>query len=224
MAALAAALYLIAHAEPTARQLFAIGATFGYSINTFSATVGHELLHRKSAAARLCSDILYTVMLYPQFPAVHLASHHRWAGSDRDCQTPRAGQQIYPYLHRALVGGLRTASTGKAAVLDPHLRARVAACVLCMAALALADALQEMIFLVVQGAFSFIQVETFNYIQHYKHVRSPSKDGDQPSALANQDLNFVSRCLLLNLPLHASHHSHQSLPYFDLGPIPCAPS
>lgn len=224
LTALAAALYLIAYAQPSARQVFAIGAIFGYSINMFSATVGHELLHRRSRAARICADVLYAVMLYPQFPAVHLASHHRWAGSDRDCQTPRAGQQIYSYLLQALLGGLRVASGLQAAALDRHLRWRVLAAVALVAAFALIGGLPVLMFLVVQGAFSFIVVETTNYIQHYRPASGHSRLGDQRRGPANQDLNLVSRCALFNLPLHASHHEHRILHYSSLTAVPDAPS
>jgi alkane 1-monooxygenase len=224
LTALAAAISLIAHTEPNARQVFAIGAIFGYSINMFSATVGHELLHRRSRAAHVCSDLLYAAILYPHFPAVHLASHHRWAGSERDCQTPRVGQQIYPYLLQALLGGLRIASSRQAAALDRHLRWRALAAVAFGAALALIGGLPVLTFLVVQGAFSFIVVETTNYIQHYRPACRHSRLGDAGHGLPNQDLNLVSRCALFNLPLHASHHEHQILHYSSLTTVAGAPS
>jgi hypothetical protein len=58
LAAFAAALYLIILLDPTTRQAFAIGAIFGYSVNTFAAVAGHEMVHRPSSAARACADVL----------------------------------------------------------------------------------------------------------------------------------------------------------------------
>jgi alkane 1-monooxygenase len=217
--ALAAAFYLIAVTEPTTRQTFAIGAIFGYSINIFSATAGHELIHRRSRVGRICADALYAAMLYPHFPAVHLASHHRWAGSGRDCQTPRPGEQIHPYLWRALVGGLSTASTARAVVLDPHLPWRVLAAFLAVVAFGLIGAWPFALFLIVQGLFAFIIVETLNYIQHYNPASARSSTGDEWTWPPNQDLNFVSRCTLLNLPLHAAHHLEPNVHYSRLVPI-----
>ena len=62
--ALGATFYLIVHVEPSIRQVFALGAIFSYSINVFSATAGHELLHQNSRAAKsmlrsvVCGDIV----------------------------------------------------------------------------------------------------------------------------------------------------------------------
>jgi len=222
--ALAAAFYLITFTEPTARQTFAIGAIFGYSINIFSATAGHELIHRRSRAGRICTDALYAAMLYPHFPAVHLASHHRWAGSGRDCQTPRPGQQIYPYLCRALVGGLNIASTARAVVLDPHLPWRVLTAFLAVAAFGVIGAWSLVLFFIVQGLFAFIIVETLNYIQHYNPASAPASPGDEWTRPPNQDLNFVSRFALLNLPLHVAHHLEPNSHYSRLAPISHGPS
>jgi alkane 1-monooxygenase len=219
-AALIAALYLIIQSQPTARQTFALGAIFGYSINIFSATVGHELLHRNSPVARRCAGILYAAMLYPHFPAVHLASHHRWAGTERDCQTPLPGQQIYPYLGRAFVGGWRIAMSARAAALAPYPGWRIAAGVAAPAALALLGAHSAAVFLVIQGLFAFIVIETLNYIQHFRAVGA----GGERATLANQDVNFISRCVLFNLPLHASHHCDEQSVYPLLRPIAGAPS
>ena len=219
LAALAAALYLIVHIEPTARQVFAIGAIFGYSINTFSVTAGHELLHQNSRLARVGSDLLYAAMLYPHFPTVHLASHHRWAGSNEDCQTPRPGQGIYPYLGQALVGGLRVARTAQAAALDRRLHWRVVAAALGVTTLALVGTWQTLMFLFVQGLFSFIVIETLNYVQHYKPMNARASAAAAESRLANQELNFISRCVLFNLPLHASHHADPGRHCTHLTPI-----
>jgi len=224
LSALTAALYLVAHSEPTARQTFAIGAIFAYSINVFSATVGHELIHRQSRLARMCVDVLYAAMLYPHFPAVHQASHHRWAGSSRDCQTPRPGQPIYTYLARALIGGLSIAPSAHAAALDPHLRWRALASLIGIAVFGLLGAPSAMMFLVVQGLFSFILVETLNYIQHYRPSSAEGLSRVQETGPVNQDLNFVSRSVLFNLPLHASHHANQNIHYSHLVPVSSAPS
>jgi hypothetical protein len=224
MIALGAALYLIACTEPSMRQVFAIGAIFGYSINVFSATAGHELLHQNSRVANLCSDLLYSAILYPHLPTVHFASHHKWAGLSQDCQTPRAGQQIYGYLARALIGGLRTAATAEASMLDSRLRWRVVAVALFMATLALAGPWQTLAFFLVQGAFAFILIETLNYVQHYNPTHTYVSTSGEGVELANQDLNFISRCILFNLPLHASHHVDENRHCTDLAHIPEAPS
>jgi hypothetical protein len=223
--ALGAAFYLIAHTEPSMRQVFALGAIFGYSINVFSATAGHELLHQNSRAANLSSDVLYAAILYPHLPTVHFASHHKWAGLSQDCQTPRAGQQIYGYLAQALSGGLRIAATRETAKLDPRLRWRVVAVALCITTIALAGSWQTLLFFLVQGAFTFVLIETLNYVQHYAPIRAYlSTTGEGGAKLANQDLNFISRCILFNLPLHASHHVDENCHCTNLAPILEAPA
>jgi fatty acid desaturase len=73
-----------------------------------------------------------------------------------------------------------------------------------------------MLLLITQGLFAFLLIETINFVQHYQHA------ADRGSGHANQDLNFVSRCLLFNLPLHAAHHDQPELPYPELRPMPAA--
>jgi len=222
--AFAAVLYMIIHTEPTAQQIFAIGAIFGYSINSFSATVGHELLHRDSRTARICSDALYAAMLYPHLPTVHLVSHHRWAGSSRDCQTPLPGQQIYGFLAQALIGGLRLTLRPGASLIDPNLHWRATAVAMISITIALVGGMPVVMFFAIQGLFSFIIIETLNYIQHYKPFTPDTIADRKQFALANQDLNFVSRCALFNISLHTSHHVNQVSHYTDLTSIPEVPS
>jgi alkane 1-monooxygenase len=217
-AALAAALYLVARTNLSVQQIFATAAIFGYSVNTFSATVAHEQLHRQSTAARIASQILYIAMMYPHFPTIHVVSHHRWAGTDEDCQSPRAGQSIHAYLAQALRGGFRVVRTDLSYALDPYAGARILVCLGLLTTAALLLPLSVTLFLLIQGLFAFLLIETINYIQHYKPA-SKSKDVGERPALISQDLNFVSRCLLLNLPLHASHHERDDVLFTQLSPI-----
>ena len=213
--ALVAALSFVGSADLTWRQVFAVGAFFGYSINAFSAAAAHELIHRESPAQRAAGRLLCAIMLYPHFPCVHLSAHHHWAGTDLDCQTPRAEQTIHAYLVQALFGGLRAASTAQARALDRGLPVRAMVCLLAVAApLMFAPVLSA--FMIVQGLFAFLVIETINYVQH-----CPLPDHDHSEAAAgptHQDLNFVSRALLLNLPLHAAHHDRPGVHYANLTP------
>ncbi|MBI3677961.1 MAG: fatty acid desaturase [Proteobacteria bacterium] len=215
--ALSAAIALIARSRLTAHQIFALGAIFGYSINLFSIVVGHELLHRRATAPQICADILFAMMLLPQFPTVHLASHHRWAGTTQDCQTPHAGEQIYPYLWRALYEGLCLSLSRSARAHEPYLLRRTAI-TLALIALGSIYGWPVLLFLVVQGVFAFLVLETLNYVQHYA-VERPVPGIAQA---ANRDINFVSRCILMNLPLHDAHHTHPSLSYSELTRVPDA--
>jgi alkane 1-monooxygenase len=223
LAALMAAQFLIIRLDPPIQQAFAIGAIFCYSVNTFAATAGHELLHRPSPAARACGDVLYATMLYPHWPTVHFASHHRWAGCDRDCQTPRAGQRIHSYLYQALIGGLRVTYAAPT-TFDPRLRWRAVVGLGATLALCFVGWWQILIFLVVQAAFSFLVIETLNYVQHYNPIDDRASPFDDRPRLANQDCNFVSCCMLSNLPLHAAHHVDEGVHCTELVPIPGAPS
>jgi len=215
--ALAAALSFVGSAELSYRQVFAVGAFFGYSINAFSAAAAHELLHRDHPLHRAIGRLLFAIMLYPHFPRVHLSAHHHWAGTDMDCQSPKPRQTIHAYLVQALLGGFLAASTPQARALDRGLPVRALLCLLVVAApLMFAPALSA--FLIVQGFFAFLVIETINYVQH-----CPLPDDDHSGGAAgstHQDSNFVSRALLLNLPLHASHHDRPGLRYADLASSP----
>ena len=218
-----AALYLITHVDPTARQVFAIGAIFGYSINIFSATAGHEMLHQTSRPARACSDVLYAAMLYPHLLTVHISSHHRWAGSGQDCQNPSTWTANL-FLPRSSPRRRTKDRAGTQATLDPRLYCRVGAVALGVVTLCLLATWQALMFFIVQGLFSFILIETLNYVQHYKPTKLHANAAAEEPQFANQDLNFISRCLLFNLPLHASHHADHSLHCTVLAPVPGAPS
>jgi alkane 1-monooxygenase len=213
--ALAAVLSFVESAELSYRQVFAVGAFFGYSINAFSAAAGHELLHCGRPLQRTAGRLLFAMMLYPHFPSVHLSAHHHWAGTDQDCQTPRPQQTIHAYLVQTLFGGPLAARTPQARALDRQLPVRALACLLFVAApLMFAPVLS--VFLIVQGIFAFLVTETINYVQHYQ----PSRDDPSETGVGSthQDLNFVSRAMLLNLPLHAAHHDRPGLHYADLTP------
>lgn len=217
---LSTTLYFVGTSTLTYRQVFAVGALFGYSINTFSAAAAHELLHRSSPAQRFAAQLLYAVMLYPHFPTVHLVSHHHYAGTSRDCQTPKPQQSVHAYLIQALVGGIRIAASPQARTLDGQLQFRVTLSLMLLAASLGLKMPAVPLFLITQGLFSFLLVETINYIQHF---RLPQPDGNRTSGdpdHANQDLNFISRCLLFNLPLHAAHHDQPGLRYSELSAIP----
>ena len=216
VAVLGATLYFVASTELTGRQVFAVGALFGYSINTFSAAAAHELLHRDRPAQRFVAHLLYAVMLYPHFPTVHMASHHRWAGTDRDCQTPKPCQSIHAYLVQAFAGGIEAVQTPQARARDGQLRFRVAVALILLAIPLCLGMPAVILLLITQGLFAFLLIETINFVQHYEHA------ADSGSGHANQDLNFVSRCLLFNLPLHAAHHDQPDLPYPELCPTPAA--
>jgi fatty acid desaturase len=79
-----------------------------------------------------------------------------------------------------------------------------------------------LLFLITQGLFSFLLIETINFIQHYEKPQRDSDLIDNNPRPVNQDLNFVSRCLLFNLPLHAAHHDRPELTCSELSAIPAA--
>jgi alkane 1-monooxygenase len=219
---LGAMMYFVESTELTGRQIFAVGALFGYSINTFSAAVAHELLHRGQAAQRFVAQLLYAMMLYPHFPSVHLASHHRWAGTDRDCQTPGPRQSVHAYLVQALVGGIRTIRASQARAPDWLLRFPVLMSLLLLAGPLALNMPAVSLFVITQGLFSFLLIETINFVQHYEPLPREDDPDANVSRHANQDLNFVSRCLLFNLPLHAAHHDRPELSCSELSAIPAA--
>lgn len=218
-----AALTLIARTDATVRQIFSIGGVFGYSINVFSAAIAHELLHRHDRLQRRLAGFLFCIMLYPHFPTVHIINHHRQAGTEDDYQTPRKGTSIHFYLGRALVGSLRALLSNP--ISTPGLRALYVSAVGAVIFLAMLLWFSSLfLFIVVQGIFAFIVIETINYVQHYDAASTLADLDPGTRPPANQDINFVTRALLFNLSLHASHHANPSLEYHQLNSMVDAPT
>ena len=211
VAVLGATLYFVASTELTGRQVFAVGALFGYSINTFSAAAAHELLHRDRPAQRFVAHLLYAVMLYPAIPTVQWQAITAGRGLIAIAKLQSLVSPFTPTF-QAFAGGIEAVQTPQARARDGQLRFRVAVALILLAIPLCLGMPAVILLLITQGLFAFLLIETINFVQHYEHA------ADSGSGHANQDLNFVFRCLLFNLPLHAAHHDQPDLPYPELCP------
>jgi fatty acid desaturase len=215
---LAVIVYITDH-ELSQRQLFTISVLFSYSVTPFGATAAHELLHRTDRIARYISDAVYVTLLYPHFPTIHLANHHEILGENQDFQTPKTGRSIYVYLAGALIGGIKLLRSAHPRDFDRSLRVRLAAASLVVIVAIASRRFLVAEFLFEQAILSFMVIETINYIQHYRSSGEVVTDAAACARSANQDTNYITRLMLLNLSLHIDHHDRPWAPYSELSAI-----
>ncbi len=233
LAMIAAGAAAAAHADAAtvAGLAFAVGFVAGAQGITFA----HELGHRRSRIDRALGWVLMTTVGYGHFMVEHYRGHHPRAASLHDPATARAGESLYRFLPRTLVGGLasawrlestRLARTGAPGWLASPLAWSTLASVAMLALAAIAwppgQAVRVVAFLVMQAAFAVLLLECVNYIEHYG-LRREMRDGRLAPFTVGHAWNadhLLTNSLLANLQRHSDHHLHPWKPYATLADAP----
>lgn len=200
---------------------FAFGLFFGQVSNSNA----HELIHRARRPLFELGKWVYVSLLFGHHTSAHRLVHHRYAASNRDPNSARAGETYYRFVVRAWFGSFRAGLTeenslrarkgGATGGLHPYL-------VYCGGALA-AVAISTLAF-GVAGLFAHVGLALFatgqllmsDYVQHYGLCRRVMADG-RPEPVGPQHSwnapHWYSSLLMLNAPRHSDHHSHPARPY-----------
>jgi alkane 1-monooxygenase len=178
--------------------------------------VGHELVHRRSRAARLAARLLLSLVFYDHFHVEHVRGHHRRVGTPEDPTTARFGETFGAYAARSTSGQLVSAwRLDRAAV-----AAGVAFELALVGAIAVGFGTTAVLAWLLQAAFATGLITAVNYFDHWGLVRrgravGPSDAWDAAGA--------PSHYFLLGLPRHADHHVHAVRPYHQLAPVEASP-
>lgn len=215
-----------------AGYLLSMASTFA----GFGIVVAHELVHRRSRIERWLGRLLLMTVLYMHFAIEHVRGHHARVGTDEDPASAKAGEHVYGFALRSVLGQLVSAWRLEAARLArrglPTLSARnellwmAAIQAGWLAAVGLAFGTGVLLAIVAIAVLSFGLLEVVNYIEHYGLRRGTDPRGRLEPVRAQHSWNSdhrVSRALLFELPRHADHHMSANRPYQTLQSVPGAP-
>jgi alkane 1-monooxygenase len=205
-----------------------VGLSGGLSINT-----GHELGHKKNSLDRAAARLALAVPFYGHFNIEHNAGHHAQVATPEDSASARYGESIYRFMTREVPGGFRRGWRLEKARLQHrgyrtwswHNEILQSYAVSCLLYAALIAAFGPVIvpFLLIQCAFSWWQLTSANYIEHYGLLRQKRPDGRYERCLPKHSWNanhLASNLVTCHLERHSDHHafaarSYQSLRHYE---------
>jgi alkane 1-monooxygenase len=204
------------------------GAVGGFSIN-----LGHELGHKGTALERWLARLVLALTAYGHFNIEHNRGHHRDVATPADPASSRMGENIYAFMCREIPGAARRAwvleaqrlrAAGqpvwslKNEILQPALMTLAL-----WGGLALWLGPEILPFLLAVSFWSWFQLTSANYVEHYGLLRQRGADGRWETCKPHHSWNsnhVFSNWALFHLQRHSDHHAHplrryQSLRHFE---------
>ncbi|MBT8050753.1 MAG: alkane 1-monooxygenase [Gammaproteobacteria bacterium] len=212
-----------------------VGAIGGFGVNT-----GHELGHKKDPVDRMAARLVLAVPFYGHFTMEHNAGHHAQVATPEDTASARMGENIYRFALREIPGGISRAWALERRRLERqgrsawswrnHILQSYSVSVLLYGALLWAFGPAVLPFLLIQVAWSWWQLTSANYVEHYGLLREKRPDGRYERCQPHHSWNanhVASNLVLFHLERHSDHHAHaarryQSLRHFE--DVPQLPS
>jgi len=201
-----------------------------------AAAVAHELMHRSGRVATAAAEIQMMMLTYPHFCIEHVEGHHCNVGTPGDPATARAGESLYHFYPRAIVGSLASAwrleaeRLKRAGVDRVHPRNRMlryaAGQAVVYALIGWLAGPRGAAFFALQSVIAFSIVETINYVEHYGLTRRELTPGCYEPVTPDHSWNSshrISNWLLFNVALHSDHHCDSLRPYSSLRHVDDAP-
>lgn len=190
------------------------------------AVTGHELIHKKSAAARLAGRLLLASIWYEHFATEHPHGHHARAGEHDDVGTARLGETFLRFLRRAAPEQLARAwAMERARLADRSAPVRVLGnrvlqglaveTLMTAAFFVLFGPLGGGLFLL-QAAVVSVLFQVVSYIEHW------GLDGEN-GVIAWDAEKRSSLFSMLGLSRHADHHEHPGRSFYELEHRPESP-
>jgi alkane 1-monooxygenase len=206
------------------------------TLGGYGIVIAHELVHRRSRFESWLGRLLLMMVLYMHFAIEHVRGHHATVGTDADPASARAGQTVYGFVLRSVLGQFASAwrlETGRLARRGrPPLSAAnellwmVAIQAGWLTAMGWAFGARALAAYMVVAVLAFCLLEVVNYIEHYGLRRGTDARGRLEPVRAQHSWNSdhrASRVLLFELPRHADHHMSANRPYQTLQSVPGAP-
>jgi alkane 1-monooxygenase len=207
-------------------------------ITGISITVAHELGHKRPSVERWLARICLAPTAYGHFYVEHNRGHHVRVSTPEDPASSRLGENLWAFMPRTVVGGIRSAWNLEATrlrrrgrrvlswrndVLNAWLMSVVLAVVIGVVFGPTAVA-----WFLFQAAFgSLIMFEAVNYLEHYglNRQKLPSGRYEQvrPEHSWNNN-NRVTNLMLFHLQRHSDHHANPTRRYQALRDFPDAPT
>ena len=198
-----------------------VGTVAGVGINT-----AHELGHKREKAERWLAKVALAQSFYGHFWVEHNRGHHVRVATPDDPASSRLGENVYVFLPRTIVGGIRSAwrieqprfkrrHQSHWSIRNDALNAWLMSLVLWGALLAVFG-WQILPFLVLQAAVGIVLLEIVNYLEHYGLLRQREATGRwervRPDHSWNSN-NIATNVLLYHLQRHSDHHAKPTRRY-----------
>ncbi|MQX51776.1 alkane 1-monooxygenase [Alcanivorax sp. PA15-N-34] len=195
--------------------------------------LGHELGHKKTPLERWLAKIVLAPLGYGHFPIEHNKGHHRDVATPEDPASSRMGETIWGFALREIPGAFFRAWELEAERLKKQgqpvwslhneiLQPALISIALWGSIIALLG-WQMVPFIAAVTLWSYLQLTSANYVEHYGLLRQKLPDGryerTQPHHSWNSNHMF-SNWASFHLQRHSDHHAHparryQSLRHFD---------
>ena len=201
-----------------------VGAIGGFGVNT-----GHELGHKKNRADQVAARLVLAVPFYGHFTMEHNAGHHAQVATPEDSASARMGESIYRFALREIPGGISRAWTlerqrlerrrSGACSWENHILQSYAVSFVLYGTLLWVFGLAVLPFLLIQAAWSWWQLTSANYDEHYGLLRQKLPNGRYERCQPHHSWNanhLASNLVLFHLERHSDHHAHAARRYQSL--------
>ncbi len=208
----------------------------GLVVGTCGINVGHELGHRTSKAEQILGKILLLPALYMHFFIEHNRGHHKNVATPLDPASARAGESVYAFWVRSVIGSYKNAwklenerlkklSQPPFSWSNEMLRFQIFQ-VGYLVAVGWGYGWAMVGYAVAIAAFGFLMLECVNYIEHYGLRRELLPTGRYENVGPHHSWNSdheLGRIFLYELTRHSDHHykstrKYQVLRHFEASP------
>lgn len=193
---------------------------------TNGINVGHELGHRKSIIARICSKLLYLPCQYMHFYIEHNFGHHINVATPEDPATARYKQTLYSFWITSVVRTYVSAWEIQLKLLKVSKRNFFSVKndmvfytlfqTTFLAFVYYNFGLYLTLLSILMSVISFLFLETINYVEHYGLLRKKEPSGRYERVKPHHSWNSnhtIGRIVLYELTRHSDHHFKSSKKY-----------
>lgn len=231
-------IYTVLHASYTQFELVGLTLTLGFILGTSGINVAHELGHRQDIASATATKLLLLPSLYMHFTIEHNYGHHLWVATPKDPATARKNEWLFAFWLRSTsmsyINAWRLESkrlNGSPLTWKNQMIWFSLIQGLWMLSIFFFFGTSVLIMMVGAAIFSFLLLETINYIEHYGLRRTQLASGRYEHAQPKHSWNsnhYLGRIMLYELTRHSDHHykankkyqllnHHESSPQLPMG-------
>ncbi len=219
-------LYGFVNNEYTTFELVGNMLSLGTLMGASGINVAHELGHRFNKSEQLMAQALLLPSLYMHFYIEHNMGHHKHVATPEDPSTARFNESIYVFWVRSTYQSYVNAWKLEAfklkrdgnefwSIHNRMIHFTLVQTIYLLVIVVFAS-WQGLLVMLAVGVFSFLLLETINYIEHYGLVRAKKKNGDYERVRPKHSWNSnheLGRLVLYELTRHSDHHFIASKKY-----------
>lgn len=196
-------------------MMLSVGAVMG----SIGINVAHELGHKPERFKQFLAKALLLPSLYLHFFIEHNMGHHKRVGTDEDPASARKDEPIYTFWVRSvsmsyvdawkLEGSRLKAKTSQNNWIYNQMIWFALVQTILVLAIYLSYGIQVLLLFIGSAVFSFLLLETINYVEHYGLRRKKLPNGRYERVMPWHSWNSnheLGRIMLYELTRHSDHH------------------